>query len=109
MQQVTSDWLDKRGDLHDATVTDVRQSGSSLEIDINDEWFNERGLTLPEDDAAPGKLVVEDFTAVEGEPKDAVGGWIYEILLADNQLTLQFCDRDPVRLRASAVRWLSDH
>ena len=105
MQQVTSEWLNERGDLHDATVTGVCQLAGALEIGINDEWFNSRGLALPEGEAAPGKLILEDFAPLEGTPSDAIGGWIYEISLLDNELILQFCDRDPIRLRAGSVKW----
>jgi len=107
MQSVTSDWLYERGGLHDARVLDVRTVGSTLEIAFDDEWANERGISRPEGQAAPGTLVVEGFSAADGAPSPATGGWISEIALRGDELDLVFCDRPRLAVRVGAAWWRS--
>jgi hypothetical protein len=88
MQSVTAEWLEERGVLHDARVRDIRTVGSSLEITIDDEWAGVRGISKPDGEEAPGKLVFENCVAIEGNPTDANGGWISEAVVRGNELNL---------------------
>jgi hypothetical protein len=107
MQPVTSEWLHEHGALHDARVIDVRTTGSVAEIALDDEWASLRGLSLPEGQEAPGILVVEGFSATQGEPCAATGGWISEVALRGDELDLMFCDRPQLTFRLAAAWWRS--
>lgn len=78
MTKIDSDWLFKRGDLHDARITDIRRHDSRLEIDIHDEWVNERRLELLEEEVFPATLIFFDAVVSGTIPKD---GWIIELLM----------------------------
>ena len=108
MVRVSEAWSNERGDLHDATVTDVRVLGTAAEIQINDEWINSRGLDMPEGEAAPGTLVVEDFAEVEGSLADAIGGWLDGVTIREAEVEFTFTDREAIRLHAREMRWRSD-
>lgn len=108
MQSITSDWLYERGGLHDARVADVRTFGPVLEIALDDEWANERGLGRPEGQKAPGVLVIQAFLATDGEPDAITGGWISEITISDDQLNLLFCDRPVLHISMGAAWWRSE-
>ncbi len=107
MQPVTSKWVYERGGLHDARVIDVRVKGSVAEIALDDEWANERGLSLPEGQEAPGILVVEGISAMQDELRAATGGWISEVEFRGDELGLVFCDRPQLTLRITSVWWRS--
>jgi len=106
MQPVTAEWLFERGGLHDARLRGVRRNGSAIEIDVDDEWANERGLGRPEG-AAPGTLVIADAIVLQGDLSAADGGWISETMLHGNELRLLFCDREVLVFRAASVMWAS--
>lgn len=108
MQSVTSDWLSERGGLHDARVTDVRTIGPVLEIVLDDEWVNERGLSRPEAQKAPGVLVVEEFFAIDGEPDAVTGGWVSEIAISGDRISLLLYDRPALRISMRATWWRSE-
>jgi hypothetical protein len=106
MQPVTSKWLSDRGGLHDAEVRDVRRVGSTVEIMFNDEWVNERGLSLPAEGEVPGTLTLTDATVAQGDLGDILGGWVYDIELRGNcELHFLFCDRDPLMIQATTATW----
>ena len=107
MLKVTSEWLNDRGNLYDATVTHVRIQGTTIEVAINDEWFNSRGFDRPEGEASPGALILEDCSALQRPASDAAGGWLDAVNLQNDELDLQFCDWAPISLRMSAVWWRS--
>ena len=107
MQSVTSEWLYERGGLHDARVVAVRTIGPVVEIALDDEWANERGLGQPEGQEAPGVLVVADCLATDGEPGAATGGWISEVTMSGDQLSLVFCDRPALCISMAAAWWRS--
>jgi hypothetical protein len=107
MQTVTSEWLYERGGLHDARVVWVRKIGSVVEIAVDDEWANARGLSQPEGQETPGVLVVEDFSATNGELSTVTGGWISEVTMRGDQLNLVFCDRPALSFRTGAAWWRS--
>src|SRR5215471_2841383 len=99
MRSVTSEWLNERGDLHDARVIDMRIVGSVLQIALDDEWASLRGSGQSDVQEAPGILILEDFSVTCGEPLAIDGGWISEVRLHGDQVDLVFCDRAPFAVR----------
>ena len=104
MQQVTSEWLHERGSLHDARVLDARWVGSNVEITLDDEWSNERELSLPLG-ASSGALVLIDASLSDGDISSAFGGWISEVTLVGRELHIAFCESAPLRFLIADVRW----
>jgi hypothetical protein len=94
-------WLHERGGLHDAHVTGMRFSGGTLEIDIDDEWSNERGLSRPQGERCP--LTFKFCEAVvDGELSQA--GWISEIeIRSGGSFQITFTDRDAMNVIATAA------
>lgn len=107
MQPVTAEWLHERGGLHDARVSDVRCEGSVAEIELDDEWANERGLRFPEGQEAPGRLVVKGISAAQDEFRALAGGWISFLELRGDELDLAFCDRARLIIRIDSAWWQS--
>jgi hypothetical protein len=107
MRSVTSEWLNERGDLHDARVVDTRIVGSVLQIALDDEWASLRGSSQSEVQEAPGILILEDFLVTHGEPMAIEGGWISEVKLCGDQVDLVFCDRPPFAARICSAWWRS--
>ena len=107
MQPVTAKWLDERGGFHDARVVDVRAQGSVVEIQIDDEWANERGLSRPDGQEAPGTLVIDGISAAKDELLALAGGWISYLELRGDKLDLAFCDRPQIVIRIGSVGWQS--
>ena len=101
MSKIDQKWLFARGQLHDARVTAVRAGVNKLEVDLNDEWVNERGLNLPQDEKLPVTLVFLDTTSTAN---DFRGGWISELLIqADGSFLFIFTDRESVAIHAARV------
>jgi hypothetical protein len=97
-------WFYERGHFHDAVVTAVRIVEDTLEISINDEWFNERGLSKPENETAPCTLKFIGATVIAGDINLTDGGWISEILPeAGGTYRFVLTDRAPVIIRATQV------
>jgi hypothetical protein len=109
MQSVTSQWLEERGALHDACVLGLRIVGPNLEIEVDDEWVNERGLSRPKSVKAPGTFIVEGFSFQSHKPDAATGGWVSEMSLRGDELDLVFCDRPSLSLRVGAIWWRSEN
>lgn len=107
MQSVTSEWLNERGDLHDARVVDVLITGSVLQIAVDDEWASLRGLDQSEAPEASGILILEGFSVTHGELIAVDGGWISEVTLRGDQVDLVFCDRAPFGVRICTAWWRS--
>jgi len=107
MRSVTSEWLNERGDLHDARVVDTRIVGSVLQIALDDEWASLRGSDRSEVQEAPGLLILEGFSVTHGEPLAIDGGWISEVKLRGDQVDLVFCDRAPFAVRICSAWWRS--
>ena len=107
MQLVTTKWLFERGGLHDARVLWSRHRGSSVEVGLDDEWANERGLSRPEKQMAPGTMIISLADVLAGDLSAIDGGWISEFEMDDGELRLIFCDRDPLTLATNSVAWAS--
>ena len=106
MQLVTSEWLSERGGLHDARVLGARWNGPNIEVAVDDEWANERGLSFGQGQAA-GTLVLEDPLTTTVDLSSVVGGWISEVSILGSAVQLAFCDRDPLSFRVKAASWRS--
>lgn len=105
MHSIDKDWLNARGGLHDATLVSVDQSGAMIELAFDDEWVNERGLTLPEGGKSPGIMVLHSARIAKGDPVDAVGGWVSDIQWEGAALRIHFCDRDPLEFETREAMW----
>lgn len=109
MQKIDDIWLTERGGLHDAKLLSVHSSDQAIEISISDEWVNERGLSLSNGEKAPGSLLLENASVIQGALDDANGGWILDVKIHGTIIYFEFCDRAPLALQASAINWRSDH
>jgi hypothetical protein len=99
MSKIDQKWLFTRGQLHDARVTAVRAGVNKLEVDLDDEWSNERGLTLPEGQSIPVTLV---FSNATNTGVIFEGSWISELLIqADGSFLFVFTESDSVTVYAS--------
>lgn len=107
MQLVTAAWIEERGGFHDARVVDVRFEGPVVEIDLDDEWSNQRGLRFPEGQVAPGTLRVEPISMATHELCALAGGWISYLELRGDELHLAFCDRPQLTIRIGSAWWQS--
>jgi hypothetical protein len=99
---IDESWLTERGGLHDARVVAVSEDGNGLSITIDDELSNDL-----DDNHLPraGTLIFQRWLMVEGDTKDASGGWISEIVLSGEEIILDFCDRPRLIIRAARVEW----
>ncbi len=96
-------WLAKRGHFHDGEVVEIRRAGSDLEVVIADEWVNERGLSMPDEEPAPVVLVFRG-AIIQGNAEAAAGGEISSLSSPEDGLyRIVFFDRDPVTIMASAA------
>ena len=99
MTKIDMEWLHRRGNLHDARITSTRIAGTSLEIDIDDEWANERGIGLPKGEKLPATLSFSDVVtsgAILGS------GWISEFLMqSDGSFLIVFTNAASVSIRAT--------
>lgn len=50
---IDAGWFFERGYLHDAEVTAACMVADNVEVQIDDEWANERGLSKPKDERLP--------------------------------------------------------
>lgn len=105
MERVTAAWLKKRGDLHDARVSNVRTVGSSVEFTLDDEWASLRGLGKPVGQEAPGTLLISNYAAMEGDLGAVNGAWVSEVRLDGDELTLVSCDNPVLTFRGAAAWW----
>lgn len=97
-------WFFERGGLHDAHVTAVRLIENTIEISIDDEWVNERGLSKPNHQMAPCTLKFIEAAVITGKIRQTDGGWINEVLReAEGHYRFMFTDRPPVVLKADRV------
>ncbi len=97
-------WFFDRGNLHDAKVTFAHLLAGDVEIKIDDEWVNERGLSKPEGEKCPVGLTFVSVTIVKGNLEEAVGGWISEVLPETNgNYRFVFADRDVLLIHASGA------
>jgi hypothetical protein len=103
MQIVTNDWLHDRGGLHDASIVEARWNGSSIEIFVNDEWANERGLGLPHG-VSPGHFLIADAT-VEGDLVAFAGGWVSEINFIAGRLHFEMTNRASLLVFGCSFLW----
>ena len=104
MQTVDENWLFIRGGLHDAFVVSICADTGHLDIRLNDEWANERGLSKPEHEEEP--IILRFFSASvrSGEWSHAVGGRVSEIVrIAGGDFSLIFQDRNALLIRAASV------
>ena len=107
MDRVTAAWLNERGDLHDARVSSVHAERSTIQVALDDEWAAHRGISKPHGQEAPGTLVIRSFATVEGEPCDVNGGWLSEVRVEGDELSLVFSDKPALRFRKAEAWWRS--
>ena len=69
-------WLFERGGLHDAWVDSICTEAGNIHIRLNDEWVNERGLSMPEDEERPVVLTFFSAVVVSGVLDEISGGRI---------------------------------
>jgi len=102
MELVSSEWLRKRGGLHDARVLDLRWAGPHFEISFDDVWSND--LDLP-DGAAPGAMVLEDASLMEGDLSATGEGWVSGIAMEGNEVHLNFFYCPVLIFQVTRVHW----
>ena len=102
MELVSSEWLKKRGGLHDARVLDARWAGGHFEISFDDVWSNDPSLP---DGAAPGTMVLEDASLKEGDLSATEDGWVGEIAMAGSEVHFNFFYRPVLIFHVTRVHW----
>jgi len=101
MTKIDLEWLNQRGNLHDARITGIRVAGTSLEVDIDDEWVNERGIGLPKGEKLPATL---SFSAAATNGTIVTGSRISELLMqSDGSFLFFFTDATSVLVRAASA------
>ena len=105
MDRVTAAWLNERGGLHDARLISVHIERSTIKVTLDDEWAAHRGLSKPQGQEAPGTLVLRNIAAVEGELRNVNGGWLSEVTVEGNDLSLVFCDKPALRFVKAEAWW----
>jgi len=99
---ITAEWFEERGGLHDARVLDAKVEATTVHIRINDEWANEH---QPDDQPSPGTLIFEEAVILVGDIATLAGGWLGEAGYYSGELVLDFCDRDRVVIKTHAAVW----
>ena len=94
-------WLHERGHLHDGSVTFVRPTAADgLDVGIDDEWVNERGLSRADGVEEPVVLRFEGVEVVSGSTSEMVDGTISSLEVdAGGDFRFVFCDRPMVVVR----------
>ncbi|WP_374545503.1 hypothetical protein [Rhodoblastus sp.] len=105
MTTIDEKWFFERGHLHDACVTSARLDAGNVEIQFDDQWANERGLSKPEGEECPLTLRFISATVLGGNLNEAVGGWISELRpAAEGKYSFVFTNRDVLLIQAGSVQ-----
>jgi hypothetical protein len=104
LAEIDANWLFERGNLHDATVVTARALAGNVEVEIDDEWINERGLSRPENGQLPIVLSFISATVLEGNIVDSIGGWLSELRPEGHgRYRFVFKDRNILLMHSSSV------